>query len=82
MAPIAKVIFATLSVALVVAATLSLRAKSAPAGSPPALTQQQLAELAPPSKPQPPPAKMTAPVNDPSDLPAPPDDDPEDGNGS
>lgn len=81
MAPLAKVIFATLSVAVVVAATLSLREKSAPVSSPPALTQQQMAELAPQP---PPPAQISVPVNDPADLPPPPDDDGdlEDGNGS
>ena len=82
MSPLAKSLFATLSVALVIAATLSLRGKSAPA-PPPQLTQTQLAEMSPAAAPAAP-SRMTAPVNDPSDLPPPPEDEPdlEDGNGS
>ena len=82
MSPLAKSLFATLSVAVVVAATLSLRGKPAPA--PPAhLTQAQLAAMAPPAAASPAP-RMSAPVNDPADLPPPPADEPdlEDGNGS
>ena len=83
MSPLAKSLFATLSVAVVVAATLSLRGKAAPAARP-QLTQAQLAEVSPPPAPPAPP-RLTAPVNSPSDLPPPPpDDEPdlEDGNGS
>ena len=81
MSPLAKSLFAALSVAVVMAATLSLRGKSAPA-SRPQLTQAQRAEV--PAPPQPAPPRMTEPVNDPADLPPPPDDEPdlEDGSGS
>lgn len=83
MSPLAKSLFAALSVAVVIAATLSLRGKSAPA-SHPQLTQAQLAEVAPAPAAPPAPPRMTAPVNDPSNLPPPPADEPdlEDGNGS
>jgi hypothetical protein len=80
MSPIAKSLLASLAIALVVAGTISLRGRSAPAAEHPRLTREQLAEIKPQSKPEPP--KVSAPVNDPSDLPPPPDDDPEDGNGS
>lgn len=82
MSPLAKSLFATLSVAVVVAATLSLRGKPAPAPHA-QLTQAQLAEMAPPAAASPAP-RMSAPVNDPADLPPPPADEPdlEDGNGS
>jgi hypothetical protein len=82
MSPLSKSLLAVLGVSAVVAGTLSLRGGSAPAPRP-QLTASQLAELQPPAKPEPP--KATAkPVNDPSDLPPPPDDEPdlEDGNGS
>ena len=82
MSPLAKSLFAAFSVAIVVAATVSLRGKSAPAARP-QLTQAQLLEVSPSAAPPAQP-RLTAPGNDPSDLPPPPDDEPdlEDGNGS
>ena len=83
MSPLAKSLFGSLSVAVVIAATLSLRGKSAPAAHP-QLTQAQRAEIPAPAAAQPAPPRLTAPVNDPADLPPPPDDEPdlEDGSGS
>ena len=82
MSPIAKSLFAAFSVAIAVAAAVSLSGKSAPAARP-QLTQAQLLEVSPSAAPPAQP-RMTAPVNDSSDLPPPPNDEPdlEDGNGS
>ena len=80
MSPVSKSILAALAIALVIAGTLALRGPSSPAVAA-QLTPKQLAEMVPPQKPQPP-KLATRPVNDPADLPPPPDDDPEDGNGS
>ena len=76
-----KSLIVSAAVALAMAATLTLRSKESPAQHP-QLTPAQLADMAQqrPAKPEPP--RVSAPVNDPSDLPPPPDDDPEDGNGS
>ena len=81
MSPVSKSLVASLAIALVVAGTLALRGRSVPEPRP-QLTSAQLAEIAP-TRPEP--ARMSPrPVNDPSDLPPPPDDEPdlEDGNGS
>ena len=81
MSPLAKSLFAVSSVAVVIAATLSLRGKPAPAPRP-QLTRTQVAEMSPTAPPAAP-SRMTAPVNDPSDLPPPPpDDEPDLENGS
>jgi len=75
-----KSLIVSVAVALVMAATLTLRSKQSPAQHP-QLTPAQLAEMKPaPSKPEA--SRQSAPVNDPSDLPPPPDDEIEDGNGS
>ncbi len=80
---LAKVIFISLSIAVMVAGTLALREKPGPAPAA-QLTPAQLAEIG--SQPKPDPPKLSArPVNDPSTLPPPPDDDEpdiEDGSGS
>ena len=82
MTPLAKLLFAFLSVAIVIAGTIALRTRPSPspAGR---LTPAQLSEMTPAPKPEPPRA-ISPKVNDPSDLPPPPDDEPEveDGNGS
>ena len=82
MSPLAKSIFAVLSVALLIAATLVLRGGGKPVPAPAHLTSAQLAEIAPQPRPEPP--KATQPVNDSKDLPPPPPEEPEieDGNGS
>jgi hypothetical protein len=75
-----KSLIVSVAVALLMAATLTLRSKQSPAQHP-QLTPAQLAEMKQsPSKPEA--SKQSAPVNDPSDLPPPPDDEIEDGNGS
>jgi hypothetical protein len=76
-----KTLIASTAVALILAATLTLRSRETHAQHP-QLTPAQLAEVSKvmPSTPEPP--KASQPTNDPSDLPPPPDDDPEDGNGS
>jgi hypothetical protein len=82
MTPLAKSIFVALSVAALIGGTLALRGKSAAAPAA-TLTPAQLTELKP--SPRPEPERMAPhPVNDPSDLPPPPEDEPEveDGNGS
>ena len=82
MTPFGKMIFATLSVALVVAATVALRQKSAPAPAAARLTPAQLAEIHPPPKAPEPPRALSAPPDD-GGVPAEPDEpDIEDGSGS
>ena len=76
-----KSLIVSTAVALVMAATLTLRSKESPAQHP-QLTAAQLAEVRPPAPSKPEPPKVSAPVNDPSDLPPPPDEEIEDGNGS
>jgi hypothetical protein len=77
-----KSLIVSVAAVLVMAATLTLRGKESPASVHAQLTPAQLAELRPPPPAKPEQPRVSAPVNDPSDLPPPPDDDPEDGNGS
>jgi hypothetical protein len=83
MSPVSKSVLAALGIAAIVGGTLMLRSDPQPKPRP-QLTPSQLAELGPqqPVKPEPP--KVTAPKSDPSDLPPPPEEEPEieDGNGS
>lgn len=83
MAPVAKWIFISLSVAMLVGATLALRNGTSSPSPAPTLTPSQLAELKPSPAPEPPKATLK-PVNDPSNLPPPPEEEPEveDGSGS
>jgi hypothetical protein len=76
-----KSLIVSVAVALVMAVTLTLRSKQSPAQHP-QLTPAQLAEVKPPPPSKPEASKQSAPVNDPSDLPPPPEDEIEDGNGS
>ena len=76
-----KTLIASTAVALILAATLTLRSRETRADHP-QLTPAQLAEVSPAKPSMPEPTRVSPPANDPSDLPPPPDDDPEDGNGS
>jgi hypothetical protein len=78
MTPLSKTFLAFMAIAVIVTGTLVLLPGSQPAGAPARLTPAQLAEMQP-SPPQP---KATVKPADPSDLPPPPADDLEDGNGS
>ena len=81
MSSLTKTMIAMSAVGLVMAVTLSMRARSEPARQP-QLTPAQIVEMKP-ARPEP--AVKPRPVNDARDLPPPPpDDEPdfEDGNGS
>jgi hypothetical protein len=79
MTPLGKVIFGTLSVAVLVAATLALREKRAPTVPHAQLTPSQLAEMSAPTK-APEPPKAASPRD--GETAGPPDPEIEDGSGS
>lgn len=80
MTPLSKTFLAFMAIAVVVAGTIALRSKPAPANAPPHLTPAQLAEIRPQPKPQAQPSVSAQPKDD---VPPPPvEDDLEDGNGS
>jgi hypothetical protein len=81
MTPLGKVIFGTLSVAVLVAATLALREKPAPTVSHAQLTPSQLAEMSAPTR-APEPPKAASPRDGAGETADPPDPEIEDGSGS
>jgi hypothetical protein len=84
MTPLGKTIFATLSVAALIGATLALRHKSSPVAPRAQLTPAQLAEMQPPPKaPEPPRAVSASTASADSGVAEEPQDpDIEDGSGS